>query len=98
MFLVYYIDNKNHETYRRLAEVYNSSEQYLDAKETAKKSLQIKRNYAGAYFELGLAELSMCNKVAAIDSFDKAKKDKVYRKSAKHYLDNIDQLFAKSCK
>ena len=47
--------------------------------------LKIKRNYAGAFFELGYSELYMCNKVAAIDAFGKAKKDKTYRKSSKHY-------------
>jgi len=92
------INDKNHKLYFRLAETYNRSEQYEKAKNSAKKSLQIKRNYAGAFFELGYAELHMCNKVASIDAFEKAKKDKTYRKSAKHYLDNINPLFAKSCK
>ena len=92
------INSKNYKLYWRLAETYNRSEQYQKAKDAAKKSLRIKRNYAGAFFELGYSELYMCNKVAAIDAFDKAKKDKTYRKSSKHYLDNIDQLFAKSCK
>ena len=92
------INNKNYKLYWRLAETYNRSEQYENAKDAAKKSLKIKRNYAGAFFELGYSELYMCNKVAAIDAFDKAKKDKTYRKSSKHYLDNIDKLFAKQCK
>ena len=92
------INGKNYKLYWRLAETYNRSEQYSQAKDAAKKSLKIKRNYAGAFFELGYSELYMCNKVAAIDAFDKAKKDKTYRKSSKHYLDNIDQLFAQQCK
>jgi len=92
------IDNENYKSYWRLAETCNRSEQYNKAKESAKKALKIKRNYAGAFFELGYAELYMCNKVASIDAFGKAKKDKTYRKSAKHYLDNMDQLFAKNCK
>ena len=50
------------------------------------------------FFELGFSELYMCNKVAAVDAFEKAKKDKTYRKSSRHYLDNIEQLFAKNCK
>ena len=92
------INKKSYKLYWRLAETYNRSEQYEKAKDAAKKSLKIKRNYAGAFFELGYAELYMCNKIASIDAFDKAKKDKIYRKSAKHYLDNIDALFAKNCK
>ena len=34
----------------------------------------------------------MCNKVAAQDAFEKAKKDKTYRKNAKHYLENINHF------
>ena len=92
------INDRDYKSYWRLAETYNRSEQYEEAKGAAKKTLKIKRNYAGALFELGYAELYMCNKVASIDAFEKAKKDKNYRKSAKHYLDNIDKLFAKNCK
>ena len=92
------INSKNYKLHWRLAETYNRSEQYQKAKDAAKESLRIKRNYAGAFFELGYSELYMCNKVAAIDAFEKAKKDKTYRKSSRHYLDNIEQLFAKNCK
>ena len=92
------IDSGNYKLYWRLSENYNRSEQYEKAKEVAKKSLKIKQNYAGAFFELGYAELYMCNKVASIDAFEKAKKDKAYRKSAKHYINNMDQLFSKNCK
>lgn len=92
------IKDKNYKLHWRLAETYNRSGQYGKAKEAAKKSLKIKRNYAGAFFELGYSELYMCNKVASIDAFEKAKKDKTYRKSSKHYLDNIHQLFAQHCK
>lgn len=92
------INSKNYKLHWRLAETYNRSEQYQKAKDAAKESLRIKRNYAGAFFELGFSELYMCNKVAAVDAFEKAKKDKTYRKSSRHYLDNIEQLFAKNCK
>ena len=92
------VNEKNHKTFGRLANAYNQSSQYEEAKLAAKKSLQIKRNYGAAFFELGLAEFNMCNKVASVDAFDKAKKDKNYRQSAKYYLDNMEQLFATSCK
>ena len=92
------IKDNNYKLYGRLAETYNKSEKYSKAKVSAKESLKIKHNYAGAFFELGYAELSMCNKVASIDAFEKAKKNKTYRKSAKHYLDNMNQIFAKNCK
>ena len=35
---------------------------------------------------------------AAKDAFEKAQKDKNYRKSATHYLDNLDPIFNKHCK
>ena len=92
------IDSNNYTYYWRLAETYNRFEQYSKSKEAAKQSLKIKKNYANAFFELGYAELFMCNKVAAEDAFQKAKKDKTYRKSAKHYLDNINQIFSQNCK
>jgi len=91
------LNSKNYKVYFRLAEVYNKSSRYSRAKESAKNALKIKKNYAGAYFELGYAELFMCNKVAAQDAFEKAKRDKTYRKSAKHYLENLNQLFSKNC-
>ena len=39
--------------------------QYENAKRSAKESLNIKRNYAPAYFELGMAEKLLGNKIAA---------------------------------
>ena len=57
----------------------------------AKKSLEIKRNYAPAYFELGIAEKSLGNKIAAKDAFEKAKKDRNWRKSAQFELDMLSK-------
>ena len=61
------------------------------------QSLKIKKNYAGAFFELGYAELFMCNKVAAEDAFKKAKQDINFRKDAVKYLDSIS-FYTKDCK
>ena len=54
--------------------------------------LKIKKNYAPAAFELGIAEISLCNKLAAKDAFKIAKRDRNYRKSATTYLkqENFD--------
>ena len=91
-------DDKNFQLHFRLAEVYNKSGQHLKAKESAKESLRRKRNYGGASFELGYAELYLCNKIAAQDAFEKAKKDKNYRKSANYHLDHLDKLISEACK
>ena len=50
------IDPKSYDSHYRLSSVYNIIEQYENAKRSAKESLNIKRNYAPAYFELGIAE------------------------------------------
>jgi len=91
------IDSKNFQLYFRLAEAYNKSSQYEKAKDSAKKSLKKKHNYGGALFELGYAELHLCNKIAAQDAFQKAKKDKNYRKTANYHLENLDYLLNERC-
>jgi tetratricopeptide (TPR) repeat protein len=67
--------------------------QYENAKKSAKECLNIKRNYAPAYFELGISEKALGNKVAAADAFEKAKKDKNWRKSAQFELDKLSKGF-----
>ena len=70
----------------RMAGLYNELGEHEKAKSSAKKSMKIKRNYAPAAFELGIAEISLCNKVAAKEAFSKAKRDRNYRKAASSYL------------
>lgn len=84
-------DKKAYDIYYRLASAYNHIELFDDAKTYAKKSVNIKRNYAPAYFELGMAEKSLGNKVAAKDAFEKAKKDRNWRKSAQYELDMMSK-------
>lgn len=85
------LDPKSYDVYYRLASALNLKEKYEDAKSSAKSCLNIKRNYAPAYFELGMAEKALGNKVAAIDAFEKAKKDKNWRKSADFELNLINK-------
>ena len=59
-------------------------------------STKTKRKYAPALFELGYAEMSLCNKIAAKDAFNKAKLDKRFRKVANDYIKNLD-LYTKEC-
>jgi len=79
-------NSKAYVAYNRLASVYNMQEKYEDARTSAKECLLIKRNYAAAMYELGIAELNLCNKVAAEDAFTKAKKDRRFRNESKVYL------------
>ena len=70
----------------RLAAVYNEQKLYDKARENAKLSIKAKKNYAPALFELGIAEMNLCNKVAAKDAFTKCKRDRNYRRTASDYL------------
>ena len=82
----------------RLASVYNEKLDYNKARDNAKLSLKNKRNYAPALFELGVAEMNLCNKLAAKDAFNKCKRDRNYRKTANNYLkpENFD-YYTKHC-
>ena len=82
----------------RLASVHNEKLDYSKAKDSAKLSLKNKRNYAPALFELGIAEMNLCNKLAAKDAFTKCKRDRNYRKTATNYLktENFD-YYTKHC-
>jgi tetratricopeptide (TPR) repeat protein len=89
-------DSKAYKNYYRLAEVYNTQKNYESARDAAKSCLRIKGNYAAAFCELGIAEMNMCNKVAAEDAFNKAKKDRNYRKFASDYIKNLN-YYTKDC-
>ena len=91
------INPKAFKVHFRLASVYNTLEKYEEARNSAKTCLRIKRNYAAAMCELGIAEMNMCNKVAAEDAFTKAKKDRNYRKFASDYLKNLN-YYTRDCK
>jgi len=93
--------NQNPDSYSlltRMATLYNEKENYDKAKSLSKRSLKIKRNYAPASFELGISELFLCNKLAAKDAFNVAKRDRNYRKAVNDYLkqENFD-YYTKDC-
>ena len=82
----------------RLAGVYNEKTLYTKSRENAKASLKYKKNYAPALFELGIAELNMCNKLAAKEAFNIAKRDRNYRKAAGEYLKQENfEYYTKDC-
>ena len=89
-------NSTSHTVNARMATIYNETGDYEKAKSYAKASTKAKRKYAPALFELGFAEMSLCNKVAAKDAFNKAKLDKRFRKVANDYIKNLD-LYTKEC-
>ncbi len=95
----------NHVLKFRLAQLYNIiAEEYKDdqdlknmnynlneAKKYARQCRQLKKTYGGAYFELGVAELNLCNRATGIKSLQKAAKyDRRYRSEVKRIIKKID--------
>ena len=91
------IDNKYIDAYYRLINLYNIEKKYDLAKDIAKKSMYVKQNHPPILFELGLSELSLCNIAASKNAFEKAKRDRSFRKSVDYYLKNIS-YHTKHCK
>jgi len=84
-------DSRSYTAFYRLSSSFNVLGKYEDAKNAAKSCIKIKSNYAAAHFELGVTEKALGNKVAALASFEKATKDKNWRKSAKYEIDMINR-------
>ena len=84
------IDPSSHEINFRLSTIYNFKEEYEKAKEYAKKSVRIKESYAPALYELGFAEMMLCNIVAAKYAFENAKVDRNFRKEVDKILKAIN--------
>ena len=60
-----------------------------DAKESSRVALDLKSDYAPALFELGLAEVCLGNKTAALAAFENARKNRSWRKNAEYEIDKI---------
>ena len=81
----------------RFAKLYNIIEDYSKAKKYAKEAISGNRKYAAALYELGFAEMNLCNKVAAKDAFNKSKSDRNFRKEASAMLKQLDQRISENC-
>ena len=84
-------DRRNYKVMTRLSSVYNSLDNYDLAKKYSKQSIRVKRSYPAAYFELGLAEKGLGNRIAAMDAFKIAKKSSKWRKSAEAEIQAIQK-------
>ena len=72
-----------------LAQAQNAQSSCEDAKESARSALDVKSDYAPAYYELGIAETCLGNKTAALSAFENARKDRSWRKNAEYEIDKI---------
>lgn len=77
--------------YYRMSEIYNLQKNYSMAKESAETAIDLKDNYAPAWFELGLAEKCLGNEAAAKFAFENSGKDKQWRKPSEFQLEHIDK-------
>jgi len=83
------LDAKSPTAWYMLAQCQNILEQCESAKESALTALDVKTNYPPALYELGLAEACLGNKTAALNAFEKARRDRNWRKAAEYEIDKI---------
>lgn len=83
------LDASSEKGWYMLAQAYNALDDCESAKEAAHSALDVKDNYAPAWFELGTAEVCLGNKTAALNAFEKARRDRSWRKAAEYEIDRI---------
>ncbi|MFQ6675636.1 MAG: tetratricopeptide repeat protein, partial [Fidelibacterota bacterium] len=83
------LDASSETAWYMLAQSYNALGQCESAKEAAHSALDVKDTYAPAWFELGRAEVCLGNKTAALNAFEKARRDRSWRKAAEYEIDRI---------
>ncbi len=83
---------KSYLGYYVLAEAYNQVAQYQQALDAANSALKIKRNYAPAQHEKGVALMNLGRKNEAIAAFEEAKKDRAWQQRSEHYIKKIKGL------
>ena len=65
----------------------------VEAKKYARQCLKLKKTHGGAYFELGVAELNLCNKSSGLKALKKAAKyDRRYRTEVKRIIKKIGPI------
>tara|TARA_B100000676_G_scaffold292538_1_gene328282 strand:+ start:468 stop:1952 length:1485 start_codon:yes stop_codon:yes gene_type:complete len=75
-------------------EKYKSMNQNLtEAKKYARQCLKLNKTYGGAFFELGVSELNLCNKSSSLKALKKAAKyDRRYRSEVKRIIKKMDTI------
>ena len=78
-------ESKENEKYKLM------NKDLVEAKKYARQCLKLKKTYGGAYFELGVAELNLCNKSSGIKALQLAAKyDRRYRSEVKRIIKKIE--------
>jgi tetratricopeptide (TPR) repeat protein len=86
------LKSRDHITAWRLAQVYNKLQDYEKARQQAKRSTDIRKTFEYAWYEKGLAEKALGNRVAAMEAFRNALKgrDASIRKGAEYELKQLE--------
>jgi tetratricopeptide (TPR) repeat protein len=86
------LKTKDHVVAWRLALVYNALEEYEKARQMGKRSTSLRKTFEYGWYELGLAEKALGNRVAAIEAFKNALKgpDASIRKSSQYELKQLE--------
>ncbi|MCF7802792.1 MAG: tetratricopeptide repeat protein [Candidatus Marinimicrobia bacterium] len=84
-------DQSNHNIHYRMADAYHELGEYQNQKESARKALDIKPNYAPALVTLGDAECHLGNVDAAITAWEKAQSNPQWRPVAEHKIEVIEK-------
>ena len=74
-----------------LSEAYNELGECEKAKEAALEAVDLKKNFGGGWFQLGIAEYCNAtgNKSNAINHFERARNDRQWRKMAEYEIDRV---------
>ena len=85
------LDKKEFLIWFDLSASYNALNMCDQAKSAAQESIDLKKNFGGGWFELGIAEYcnGSGNKNLAINHFEKARNDRDWRKMAEYEIDKI---------
>ncbi|UCH11246.1 MAG: tetratricopeptide repeat protein [Fidelibacterota bacterium] len=86
------IKSDDHVTAWRLAHVYNEIGEYELARRQAKRSTDLKKTFEYGWYEKGIAEKALGNRVAAIEAFRNAEKgrDASIRRTAQYELKQLE--------
>lgn len=85
------LDRKDSKAWYKIAQVQNILRNCEEAKRAARKSLDLKGKFGGAWVELGIAEYcgGSGNKTAALNALEKARGDRTWKTFAEHEIDKI---------
>jgi len=72
-----------------LAFIYNNKKEYEQALKYAEQSLEMKKNFGGALLEKGKALKGMGQEQKALEVFNEARKDRIWRPLAEHQINII---------